>query len=101
MDDIKKILSDLLSSQVPGFKEKEREFEIFECWERAAGPKVAGHCWPVKFVEKDTLLVASESSAWLQQLRYLEALLLDNLEREMGRRHVKKLRFMIGARPNR
>ena len=101
MKDIKNILENLLKNKVPGFSEKVRQFEVFDIWEKAVGEKIAKHCWPVRFTDEETLLVGSDSSAWLNQLKYLEKSLLEKLEKELGNRKVKKLCFKIETRPSR
>ena len=99
MKDIKNILQNLLQDKIPGYAEKVRQFEVFDIWEKAVGEKIAKNCWPVRFTDDETLLIASESSAWLNQLKYLEKSLLEKLEKELGNRKVKKLCYKIEARP--
>lgn len=98
MKDLKSILQNLMQSKVPGFNEKMKDIAVLEAWTKAVGAKIAKNCWPVKMIDRETLLIASESTTWVQELKYLEKNILDLLEKELKERRVKKLKFKIGKR---
>ncbi|MEW6056537.1 MAG: DUF721 domain-containing protein [Bdellovibrionota bacterium] len=96
MDLLKKILSEVLKS-TPNYRERTREFEVYEAWPRIVGDRVAKHCWPAKMLDNGVLLVASQSSAWLQSLRYLEQEIIAKYEREFKEKRVKALRYKMAS----
>ena len=94
LNDLKSILERILRS-TPNYQENMLKLEIYRSWEDVVGPRVAKHCWPVKVLEGGLLLIAAESSSWLQSLRYLEPQILDKFEAALKGRKVKGLRFML------
>ena len=98
MNSLKAILDSVLKNKVPGFSEKETEFEIIKIWHEAVGDKIAKNSWPVKMIDQKTLLIASDNSVWLNQLRYLEAEILNKLEERLKKRLIEKLKFKIETR---
>ena len=94
MNDLKGILDRLLKS-TPNFEENNVKIEIFAAWPRVVGEKIAQHAWPVKLLEGGALLVAGESNAWLQSLRYLEAQIVEKYEKELKRKKITGLRFKL------
>ena len=64
-------------------------------WENAVGSAIADNAKP--FAVKGTLLLVHvSSSAWMHQLRFLKAELLDNLNRELGKTSIADIKFKIG-----
>lgn len=98
MKALREILGKILASN-PSFQDRKKEFEVYECWEKAVGSRVAKNCWPVKLLPGGVLLVASGSSSWLNQMRYLEAQVLERLEEELKDRRVKQLRYKLQLTP--
>lgn len=98
MNNLKDILNSLLKDKVPGFSEKELEFQIIQIWKEAVGEKISKNCWPVKCIDPHTLLIASDNSVWLNQLRYLENEILNKLENKLKKRQITKLKFKIEVR---
>ncbi len=98
MNNLKDILNSLLKSKVPGFSDKELEFQIHSIWNEAVGDKISKNCWPIKCIDQHTLLVASDNSVWLNQLRYLENEILNKLEEKLKRKQILKLKFKIETR---
>lgn len=96
MDHLRQILNQVLKS-TPNYEENKFKVQLFEAWPQIVGARAARHCWPVKFCEDSTLLVGAESSVWLHSLRYLEAQILDKIEKEIGSRKVIRLRFMLAT----
>ena len=96
MDRLKQILKQVLKD-TPNYRENLHKMQVFEAWPRAVGDKIARQVWPVRFVEDGVLLVAASSSAWLHSLRYLEADILDKLEKELKNRRVRALRYKLAT----
>lgn len=96
MDALKQILDQILK-QNTRYKEKQEEFAIHALWPKIVGERIAKHVWPVKLLPDGLLLVASQSSTWLHQLRYLESQIVEKFTRELKSAKVKGLRFKIGA----
>jgi predicted nucleic acid-binding Zn ribbon protein len=94
MDNLKDILRQILKT-TPKYKENMDRLAVYEAWPRVVGEKTAKHSWPVKLFDDGVLLVAAENNAWLQSLRYLEAQILDKLEKALGKRRVRELRFKV------
>lgn len=97
MDDLKAILSRILKS-TPHYEENRLKAEIFAAWPRVVGDRIAQHCWPVKLLDGGLLLIAGESNAWLQSLRYLELQIIEKFEKELKARRVTGLRFKLDTR---
>lgn len=97
MEQLKKILGQILKS-VPQYKEKTDQFAVYEAWPKVVGERAARHCWPVVLLDGGILLVAAESSVWLQSLKYLEPQILEKLEKELKSKRVKQLRFKMESR---
>ena len=97
MNDLKAILEKLLKT-TPNFKEHQAKTEVFAAWPKVVGERVAAHAWPVKLLEDGALLVAGESNAWLQSLRYLESQIVEKYEKELGKKRITGLRFKLETR---
>lgn len=96
MKDLRSVLKKLLEKDVPGFVEKTKEFEILDSWSAAVGEKIASNAWPVRMIDHETLLVASGSNTWIQQLKYLEPDIIKKLgENSKSTKRVKKLKFKL------
>src|SRR5689334_10552070 len=94
MKDLKSILKTVLK-RTPNYEENMARIEIYEAWPRVVGERVAQHAWPVCLLDKGVLLIAAESSVWLQSLRYLEVQILENFAKELGKRRVISLRYKL------
>jgi predicted nucleic acid-binding Zn ribbon protein len=94
MKDLKSILKSVLKA-TPNYQENMARIEIYEAWPKVVGEKVAKHAWPVKMVEDGALLVAAESSVWLQSLRFLEPQIIEKFAKELGSKKVKSLRYKM------
>ena len=69
---------------------------LWQMWEQVAGKQVSMNSWPLRFQEKDTLVVAVTDSIWMHQLSFQKMdlikaankLLDDNAE-------IKDIRFVL------
>ena len=93
MNTIKGILENL-------FKEKNLDYvmrscRIFEVWGNAVGPRVARHSQPKRFID-NVLWVTIDNSTWMQELKFLEAKIRDQMNQHMGTPVIEKIRFQLG-----
>lgn len=74
------------------------EARAYQGWVRAAGAEVAAVTRPRRFA-RGLLTVECESAGWASELNYLTPVLLERLVADDPETPVKKLRFVIAARP--
>lgn len=72
-----------------------QEWRLQTGWAGIAGHLVATHSRPLR-LRHQHLTVAVESPAWLHQLRYLEPMLLTQIQRAFGPELVTELRWVVG-----
>jgi predicted nucleic acid-binding Zn ribbon protein len=63
-------------------------------WERVVGPRVARHTRAVAFRD-GVLQIEVEGSAWMHELGFLKTDLMRKVNRHLGRRLVRNLRFVV------
>lgn len=63
-------------------------------WEQAVGPRIARHARAVAFRE-GVLQVEVEGSAWMHELGFLKTDLMRKVNRHLGSRRVKNVRFVV------
>ena len=63
-------------------------------WEQAVGPRVARHTRAIAFRE-GVLQVEVEGSAWMHELGFLKPDLMRKVNRHLGSRLVKNVRFVV------
>ena len=64
-------------------------------WPDVAGPAVAKHTRPGR-LERNTLVVFVDSSAWLNDLlRYGQKLILEKLQKKFGADKISAVRFLL------
>lgn len=66
---------------------------ILQDWERFVGADVAEHCTPETF-DPPVLTVRTSSTTWATQMRVLQAVVLDKLEKELGHRVVEEIKIL-------
>jgi predicted nucleic acid-binding Zn ribbon protein len=96
MDILRQVLDQILGNN-PAYQGKQKEFELLQLWPKVVGERVAKHVWPVKLLPDGNLLVASQSSSWLHQLRYLEPQIVKKFAAETKSQKIKGLRFKIAS----
>ena len=89
--------SDLIGNVIKNLTGRERlgAEEIGAAWEAAAGQAAAKHSRPVSF-RRASLTVNITSSSWLYELTVRKKEILLALEKELGAKRIKELRFRIG-----
>jgi len=68
--------------------------EIWANWPSIVGPEVARRAVPRSF-DRGTLVVAVESSTWLQELSYLKEGILERLAEAVGPKVVKDIKLVL------
>ena len=63
-------------------------------WEQAVGPRIARHTRAVAFRE-GVLQIEVEGSAWMHELGFLKTDLMRKVNRHLGSRRVKNVRFVV------
>jgi len=72
-----------------------REHRVFDVWDAAVGPQVAAHARPERIV-KGVLRVRVDHNTWLQQLTYMKAVLLAQLNARLGEGTIVDLDLRLG-----
>lgn len=67
--------------------------ELMGRWPQLVGANVAEHCVPV-VCEPPKLVVRASSSTWATQMRVMSMMLLDRLEKELGRRIIDEIEIL-------
>lgn len=73
------------------------KFKLIKGWQQIGGDMVASSCLPVTY-RYGRLVIWVKSSTRLQELRYMEATLLENINEFLGSAMVKELRFTLEDR---
>ena len=68
---------------------------LIRIWEKTIGPPISENARPFA-VKGDLLLVHVSSSAWLHQLRFLKAELLDKFNGGLESQRIGEIKFKIG-----
>ncbi len=81
-----------------GLEERVEEASAVPEWAERVGPAIAAVTMPLR-ATGGTLLVAVRSSAWLMELKLMEAQIVQQLNR--GRKHGKftRIRFVMAEQP--
>ncbi|MCG3118400.1 MAG: hypothetical protein ALAOOOJD_00589 [bacterium] len=77
------VLGELL--QQYGLAERLREFDAVNCWAEIAGEQIASHT-KARDVRDGALVVEVTSSAWRNQLFYLKAELIEQINKKIGKK---------------
>jgi len=77
------VLGELL--QQFGLADRLKEFDAINCWAEVVGEQVASHT-KAKDVRDGALIVEVSSSAWRNQLFYLKAELIEQINKKIGKK---------------
>lgn len=77
------VLGELL--QQYGLADRLREFDAVNCWAEIAGEQIASHT-TARDVRDGALIVEVTSSAWRNQLFYLKAELIEQINKKIGKK---------------
>jgi predicted nucleic acid-binding Zn ribbon protein len=89
-----KTLGDVLDELVEtlGIRQKLREQNVFEFWDKAVGERIAGVARPTR-ISKGTLFVSVQSGAWRNELSMRRAEILARLNEIVNEEIVKDIKF--------
>jgi hypothetical protein len=92
------LLPDLLRKQLAGLglAERLREVEIWRLWPEVVGPAVALRAQPLRIIN-GTLTIAVSSAAWMQELRFLTAMMKEKLNGRLGAVLIKEIVLRPGT----
>jgi predicted nucleic acid-binding Zn ribbon protein len=77
------VLGELL--QQYGLTDRVKEFDAVNCWVEVVGEQIAGHT-KAKDVRDGALIVEVASSAWRNELYYLKAELIEQINKKVGKK---------------
>ena len=72
--------------------DKVKEYSIFVIWESAVGKNVASHTRPKHF-DQGLLIVDVDSSAWINELKFMKKTIIANVNEKLGVKKVKDIVF--------
>jgi len=90
-------ISDILNSALGKYRPaRDTDMtQIWDIWDAAVGRPIAMNAKPDAF--KDGYLTVNvSSSAWIHQLKFLEKEMISNINKNLGKTLIKKIRFKIG-----
>ncbi len=90
-------IADILPSAIGAYRSKDdgELTQIWKLWNSTVGPAIAENTRPAAF--KGTLLIVhAASSAWVHQLQFLKNDIIDKVNRSLGKKLVKDIKFRIG-----
>lgn len=72
-----------------------KSYQILYVWDKAVGPYISSVACPenVKF---KTLFVNVRDNVWLNQLKFLEPMIIDKLNETVGEKIISKIYFKLG-----
>ncbi len=87
------VMQDSLSGS--GLAERLRETEIWRVWPEVVGTALAGRAQPLRIIN-GTLTVAVSSAPWMQELRFMTAMMKEKLNLRLGDEVVKEIVLKAG-----
>ena len=79
----------------PGLAERLREAEIWRIWPDVVGATLACRAQPVRIIN-GTLTVAVSSAPWMQELRFMTAMMKEKLNKCLGAEVVREITLKSG-----
>jgi hypothetical protein len=73
-----------------------REYAVWGVWAKAVGDTIAQQAQPA-YVRSGILFVKCSSSTWIQQLHFMKGHIQDSLNRLLGKKVIKDIRFQMGV----
>lgn len=71
------------------------DYAVWTVWDETVGPAIARNARPEK-LRNGTLFVRVRAAAWMQQLHYMKDIMLEKLNRELGREVITNIFFVVG-----
>ena len=91
---IKDIISSLLKD--PSLPFNPADARIWEVWDEAVGPGIAGHARP-SWIRKGLLRVEVSDPIWLQELEFISDDIRERLNETLGGKRIKRLEFRLSS----
>jgi predicted nucleic acid-binding Zn ribbon protein len=91
---IKDIISSLLKD--PSLPFNPADARIWEVWDEAVGPGIAGHAKP-SWIRKGLLRVEVSDPIWLQELEFISDDIRERLNERLGGKRIKRLEFRLSS----
>lgn len=91
---LEKALEELISSL--GIKKRVEGYKIMSLWSEVVGERIGENAQP-KEVRNGILFVATASSTWAEELTFLKSNLREQLNKRVGKRILKDIRFVAGG----
>lgn len=82
-----------------GIAKEVREHRLIMHWHKVVGPRIAGKTTP-DGLDKGVLWVRVDSSAWMHQLSFLRAEIVEKANELCGSKVITDVRFHLGRRKN-
>ncbi len=73
---------------------------ILTRWDKIFDPSISKTTFP-RDLRGKTLTVDVENSVWLQQISFMDQMIIDKINKNLGAKVVKKVRYQIGQIPER
>ncbi|RLB04164.1 MAG: hypothetical protein DRG50_09265 [Deltaproteobacteria bacterium] len=74
-------------------------YAVWRIWDQVVGKTIAQQAQPA-FFHRGILFVKCSSSAWIQQLQFMKGMILEGLNKRLGKKVVKEIRLQIGVVPS-
>lgn len=78
-----------------GLAERMREAEIWRIWPDVVGTTIASRAYPLRIIN-GTLTVAVSSAPWMQELRFMTAMMKEKLNSCLGAEVVREIMLKAG-----
>lgn len=88
-------LGQIIPRVIQNIEKKDKGFDIFIAWERAAGKRISRHTKPVCFQE-GVLVVNVDKAGWFYELNLLKPFLIKKLKKMLSPKPLEGLKFQIG-----
>lgn len=81
-----------------GLTDQAERLRIFQSWRQAVGPEIAARTAPQMF-SRGTLIVKAASPAWQNELMFLKASIIAQVNELLGKKTVRELKVISGQLP--
>ena len=81
-----------------GLTDQAQRLRIFQCWKEAVGPEIAARTAPQIF-SRGTLIVKAASPTWQNELMFLKASIIAQVNEMLGKKMVRELKVISGQMP--
>ncbi len=89
------VIANLLSDNTLPFNSDDAR--IWNVWDEVVGPDVSENTHP-SWIKDGRLRVAVSDPIWLQELKFLEEDIREELNKKLRRKAVKKIEFRVGPK---